>query len=136
MGYYGFSASYSASRNPCKIIVWEKIQRSQNKWLNRIKSLILRNKFNLASLVIKLLPIIVFEPPPEVPGFIVTYSRIKLFFPISRKVFSPLNFRSWGCVPILANGNIFVLDPTDVLPSMCTFDTNSTLSANFTFGPI
>ena len=58
---YGVSASNSASRNPCKIIVWEKIQRSQNKWLNRIKSLILRNKFNLASLVIKLLPIIVFN---------------------------------------------------------------------------
>ena len=83
-----------------------------------------------------MLPIIVFDPPPAVPGLIVTYSRIKLFFPISKIVFSPLNFRSWGCVPMLANGNIFVLDPTDVLPSMWTFDTNSTFSANSTFGPI
>ena len=81
-------------------------------------------------------PIIVFDPPPAVPGLIVTYSRIKLFFPISRMVFSPLNFRSWGWVPILANGNIFVLEPTNVFPSICTFDTNSTFSANSTLGPI
>ena len=83
-----------------------------------------------------MLPIFVLPPPPEVPGLIVTYSLITLYSPISKLFFSPLNFKSWGWVPILANGNIFVLDPTDVLPSMCTFDTNSTLSANFTFGPI
>ena len=45
----------------------------------------------------------------------VTYSLIVLFFPIIKLLFSPLNFKSCGTVPILAKGNIFVPFPIFVL---------------------
>ena len=61
---------------------------------------------------------IVFPPPPFVPGFIVTYSLIILFSPINTLFDSPLNFKSCGIVPILANGKIFVPFPILVFPSM------------------
>ena len=44
----------------------------------------------------QLFPIIVLDPPPSVPGFIVTYSLIVLFSPIDKVVFSFLNLRSCG----------------------------------------
>ena len=59
---------------------------------------------------------IVFDPPPAVPGLIVTYSRIKLLSPISRLFSSFLNFKSCGCVP-LAKGKILVF-PMIVFPSI------------------
>ena len=83
----------------------------------------------------QLLPIVVFDPPPFVPGFIVTYSLIVLFSPINKIDFSLLNFRSCGWVPILANGKILVPFPIFVKPSIWTFETNSTSSDNSTSGP-
>ena len=80
----------------------------------------------------QLLPIIVFDLSPAVPGLIVTYSRIKLFSPIVKLFFSSLNFKSCGCVPILANGNILVLFPMFVFPSICTLETSSTFSFKVT----
>mgnify|MGYP000849506944 CR=1 FL=1 len=39
------------------------------------------------------MPTVVLDPPPAVPGLIVTYSRIKLFCPISRLFFPFLNLK-------------------------------------------
>ncbi len=50
-------------------------------------------------------PTLVNEPPPAVPGFIVTPSRMVQCDPISSRVTSPLNFRSCGSCPSEANGN-------------------------------
>ena len=43
-------------------------------------------------------------PPPLVPGFIVTFSRILFLLPMIKLVFSPLYFKSCGSLPIAANG--------------------------------
>ena len=40
----------------------------------------------------------VLDPPPSVPGLIVTYSRIIFFSPIDKLFFSFLNLRSHGRV--------------------------------------
>jgi hypothetical protein len=61
-------------------------------------------------------PILVNPPPPSVPGLIVTYSLILLFFPTSNFVSSPLYFKSCGTLPILAKGKIIVPSPIFVFP--------------------
>ena len=43
-------------------------------------------------------------PPPDVPGLAVTYSLIILLSPNASSVFSPLNYKSCGLLPIDANG--------------------------------
>ena len=45
-----------------------------------------------------------FCPPPNVPEFIVTYSLIVFLLPIISLVCSPLYFKSYGSLPIEANG--------------------------------
>src|SRR5436309_817384 len=50
-------------------------------------------------------------PPPSVPGFIVTCSRIVLWRPITRRDFSPRYFKSWGSRPIEAKGKMRVFSP-------------------------
>ena len=54
-----------------------------------------------------LFPIFVIVPPCSVPGFIFTYSLNLLLSPIISEFNSPLNFKSWGGVPIDENGKIF-----------------------------
>ena len=43
-------------------------------------------------------------PPPAVPGFMVTYSRMRLRAPITSRVSSPAYFRSCGASPMQAKG--------------------------------
>ena len=52
----------------------------------------------------ELLFILVYFPPFSVPRLTFEYSLNVLFSPISKNVFSPLNLRSWGIVPILQYG--------------------------------
>ena len=70
----------------------------------------------------QLLPILVNPPPPFVPGFIVTYSLILLLLPITRFVFSPLNFKSCGSFPIEAKGYMVFFSPIFVFPKILTWD--------------
>ena len=51
-------------------------------------------------------PITVCMPPPSVPGFMVTPSRMMQSLPTSSVEGSPLYFRSWGWWPIEANGKM------------------------------
>ena len=69
------------------------------------------------------------------PGLIVTYSLIVLFFPIIILFFSPLNLRSCGSVPILAKGKILVSEPIFVFPDKFTCECIYTFSSIETFGP-
>ena len=78
------------------------------------------------------LPIVVCPPPPTVPGLIVTYSLIVFLSPMVKPLGSLLYLRSCGEVPILAKGKILVPLPIMVLPSICTFEINSTSSSNLT----
>src|SRR6056300_1169204 len=68
----------------------------------------------------QLFPILVNPPPPLVPGLIVTYSLILLLSPISKLVFSPLNFKSCGSLPIDEKGYILLFLPILVLPTILT----------------
>ena len=66
-------------------------------------------------------PTRVTPPPPSVPVFMVTCSRIRLRLPITSRVFSPRNFRSWGMPPMTAKGWIRVSSPISVSPSITTW---------------
>ena len=63
-------------------------------------------------------PIRVRPPPPCVPRWIVTNSRKTLRWPITRRVSSPLNFRSCGINPIDAKGKTRHPSPSSVVPSI------------------
>ena len=61
---------------------------------------------------------LVTPPPPAVPRWMVTNSRMTLRSPITRRVGSPPNFRSCGTRPIEAIGKISLPSPISVTPSM------------------
>ena len=59
--------------------------------------------------------------------------------PLGKDVFEVINYmdeHKLSLLPMLANGKIFVPLPTIVFPSIWTLETNSTFSANSTFGPM
>src|SRR5690606_11723790 len=72
---------------------------------------------------------------PSVPGFMVTYSRIRLRAPISSRARSPRNFRSCGISPTEAEGKTTVSEPIKVSPVTTTWDFNTTPSASRTCAP-
>src|SRR5579862_9222303 len=76
-------------------------------------------------------PILTDEPSWQ-EELIVTNSRISQFFPIKTKVVSPLYFKSWAFVPILADGQIIVPSPIVVFPSIYACDLMTTLSQSVT----
>ena len=80
-------------------------------------------------------PTIVTPPPPDVPVFIVTLSRIWLRFPITSLVNSPVNFKSWGISPTVAYGKTVVPSPTIVSPTTVTLFFNMTPDFKTTLGP-
>src|SRR5271169_5632567 len=71
-------------------------------------------------------PMRVTIPPPVVPGFIVTYSRIVLRQPTIKDDSSPQYLRSCGSSPIEAKGKIRVPSPIVVCPSTTTCARNVT----------
>src|SRR5579885_1397967 len=74
-------------------------------------------------------------PPPVVPGFIVTCSRIVLLRPMTRDDFSPRYLRSCGSRPIEAKGKMRVPSPTVVRPSITTWATSRTPAPSTTDSP-
>ena len=81
-------------------------------------------------------PTRVCAPPPAVPVFIVTCSRIRLRLPIRKRVFSPQNFKSCGISPMTENGNTMVSSPICVSPVTTTWDFNSTAAPSTTSAPM
>jgi hypothetical protein len=81
-------------------------------------------------------PTRVTPPPPAVPGFIVTCSRITLRAPITSSTRSPPYFRSCGTCPIEAKGNIVVPSPMRVAPASATWLCSITFAASTTAAPI
>src|SRR5439155_3403714 len=80
-------------------------------------------------------PIRVARPPPAVPGFIVTCSRIVLLRPITSEDFSPAYLRSCGSRPIEANGKMRVRSPIVVSPSTTTWAISLTPAPSTTPSP-
>src|SRR3954447_3178219 len=80
-------------------------------------------------------PIRVTSPPPAVPGFIVTCSRIVLLRPITSEDFSPAYLRSCGSKPIEANGKMRVRSPIVVSPSTTTWAISLTPASSTTSAP-
>src|SRR5207302_2941924 len=74
-------------------------------------------------------------PPPSVPGFIVTYSRIVLWRPMLNEESSPRYLRSCGSKPIEANGKMRVPSPIIVRPSTTTCDISRTPAPSSTCPP-
>ncbi len=81
------------------------------------------------------LPTSVTMPPPSVPVFMVTCSRMMLSLPMRSSEGSPLYFRSCGGWPMEENGKIRVRAPTVVRPSITTWLCSSTPSPSDTSGP-
>src|SRR5258708_23884284 len=82
-----------------------------------------------------LLPTCVSEPPPAVPGFIVTCSRITLLDPIISLVGSPLYFKSCGGSPTQDHVSTLTLSPTVVWSATTTRRTTSTTCPSATAAP-
>ena len=81
-------------------------------------------------------PTLVTPPPPSVPAFMVTFSRMRLRLPTTRRVFSPRNFKSCGMSPMLENGKITVSSPISVSPVTTTWLFRSTSAPSVTSAPI
>src|SRR6056297_1735707 len=80
-------------------------------------------------------PTRVTPPPPSVPVFMVTCSRMRLRAPISSRVASPRYLRSCGISPMQENGKITVPSPISVAPLTTTWDLSVTPGASRTCGP-
>src|SRR6188472_2701998 len=75
-------------------------------------------------------------PPPSVPGFIVTCSRIWLRAPMASALSSPRYFRSCGIWPSEAKGKTVVASPIEVRPATATWLCSVTRGPSTTRGPI
>ncbi len=80
-------------------------------------------------------PTRVIPPPPSVPVFMVTPSRMRLRLPTISCVFSPAYFKSCGISPIFAKGKITVSAPISVNPVTTAWDLSTTPSCKVTSGP-
>src|SRR3989304_7968514 len=83
------------------------------------------------------LPMMVLPPPWSVPRFIVQYSRMTLWSPISSmELLSLLNFLSWGSSPMEQNWNIPLDLPILVGPLITTCEPIQVSSPIVTSCPI
>src|SRR6056297_1335806 len=80
-------------------------------------------------------PTRVTPPPPSVPVFMVTCSRMRLCAPITSRVASPRYLRSCGISPMHENGKTTVPSPISVAPLTTTWDLSVTPGASRTCGP-
>src|SRR5215212_7887554 len=80
-------------------------------------------------------PVRVRRPPPSVPRWTVTNSRMRLRRPMRVSAGSPRYFKSCGSSPIDAKGKTCVSSPTSVRPSTTTWDSRRTRAPRRTSSP-